>query len=332
MKTVYIEQGGGVEVLRVGELPRASLSRDDQLLVRVKAAGINPIDLKIRSAPERFPVSLPAILGCDAAGVVEAVGDNVSGYARGDEVYFSQPGFLGRQGTYAERVTVDAALVAHKPASLSFAEAAAAPLVLITAWEALHDRARIQPDQQVLIHAGAGGVGHTAIQLARLAGARVAVTVSSDDKAAFAQKLGAERTINYRREDVPTAVMTWTNHEGVDIAFDTVGGAVLNSCFRCVKPYGDVVTILSPTADTEWAEARKRNLRLSMELMLSPVMLGLEAAKRHQADILRQCATLFDQRLLRIVIAEHFPLEQAAAAHAYLENQRPMGKVVLSIE
>lgn len=319
-------------MLRVGELPEASLSRDDQLVVRVKAAGINPIDMKIRSAPERFPVSLPAILGCDASGVVEAVGDSVSGFARGDEVYFSQPGFLGRQGTYAERVAVDAALVAHKPASLSFAEAAAAPLVLITAWEALHDRARIRPDQQVLIHAGAGGVGHAAIQLARQAGARVAVTVSSDDKAAFAQQLGAERTINYRREDVPTAVMTWTENEGVDIAFDTVGGAVLNSCFRCVKPYGDVVTILSPAADTEWAEARKRNLRLSMELMLSPVMLGLEAAKRHQADILRQCATLFDQRLLRIVIAERFPLEQATAAHAYLENDHPKGKVVLSIE
>jgi NADPH2:quinone reductase len=332
MEAVYIEQGGGVEALRVGELPDASLSRDDQLLIRVMAAGVNPVDTKIRSAPERFPVSLPAILGCDAAGVVEAVGDRVSGFAPGDGVYFSQPGFHGRQGTYAERVAVDAALVARKPESLAFAEAAAAPLVLITAWEALHDRARIQANQRVLIHAGAGGVGHVAIQLARQAGADVAVTVSSDDKAAFAQQLGAERVINYRREDVTAAVMTWTDHEGVDIAFDTVGGAVLDSCFPCVKPYGDVITILSPTADTQWGEARKRNLRLSMELMLSPVMLGLEAAKRHQADILRQCTTLFDQRRLRIVIAERFPLAQAAAAHTCLQEQHPIGKVVLTLD
>ena len=332
MKAVYIEHGGGVEALRAGDLPDAKISRDDQVLVRVRAAGVNPIDTKIRAAPERFPVSLPAVLGCDAAGVVEAAGDLVSDFGPGDEVYFSQPGFRGRQGTYAEWVAVDAALLAHKPASLSFAEAAAAPLVLITAWEALHDRARIQPDQRVLIHAGAGGVGHVAIQLARQAGASVAVTVSNDDKAALARQLGAERAINYRGEDVTAAVMAWTGQEGVDIAFDTVGGTVLDSCFTCVKPYGDVVTILAPTAETEWGEARKRNLRFSMELMLSPVMLGLEAAKRHQADILGQCATLFDQRLLRIVIAERFPLSEAAAAHACLEQQHPVGKVVLTLD
>jgi NADPH2:quinone reductase len=332
MKAVYIEQGGGVEALRVGELPDAGMSREDQLLVRVKAAGINPIDAKIRSAPERFPVSLPAILGCDAAGVVEAVGDSVSGFAPGDAVYFSQPGFLGRQGTYAELVAVDAALVAHKPASLSFTEAAAAPLVLITAWEALHDRARLQPGQRVLIHAGAGGVGHVAIQLARQAGARVAVTVSTEEKAALARQLGAERTIDYRNEDLTAAVLAWTDQQGVDVAFDTVGGAVLDACFACVKPYGDVVTILSPTANTAWGEARQRNLRLSLELMLSPVMLGLEAAKQHQGDILRQCATLFDQRLLRIVIAARFGLDEAAAAHACLEQQHPMGKLVLTLD
>ena len=332
MKAVYIDRGGGVEALRAGELPDAKISRDDQVLVRVRAAGVNPIDTKIRAAPERFPVSLPAILGCDAAGVVEAAGDLVSDFGPGDEVYFSQPGFRGRQGTYAEWVAVDAALLAHKPASLSFAEAAAAPLVLITAWEALHDRARIQSDRRVLIHAGAGGVGHVAIQLARQAGASVAVTVSNDDKAALARQLGAERAINYRGEDVTAAVMAWTGQEGVDIAFDTVGGTVLDSCFTCVKPYGDVVTILAPTAETEWGEARKRNLRFSMELMLSPVMLGLEAAQRHQADILTRCAELFDGERLRITVAERFPLEQAAAAQTFLETAHPSGKVVLTID
>jgi NADPH:quinone reductase len=332
MKAIFIEQGGGTEVLQAGEMPDAVLSRDDQVLVRLKAAGINPIDTKIRSAPERFPLTMPAILGCDGAGVVEAVGQAVTAFSPGDEVYFSQPGFMGRQGTYAEAVAVDAALLAHKPASLSFEEAAAAPLVLITAWEALHDRARIQAGQRVLIQAGAGGVGHVAIQLAREAGARVAVTVSDDDKAAFARQLGAEHVINYRHEDVTAAVLAWTDQQGVDIAFDTVGGKVLDGCFSCAKPYGDVVTILAPTADTQWGEARTRNLRFSMELMLSPVLLGLESAKRHQADILRRCAALFDQSRLRIAIAARFPLDQAAAAQACLEQQHPVGKLILSLD
>jgi len=332
MKAIFIEQGGGTEVLRVGDMPDAALSRDDQVLVRLKAVGINPIDTKIRSAPERFPLTMPAILGCDGAGVVEAVGQAVTAFSPGDEVYFSQPGFMGRQGTYAEAVAVDAALLARKPASLSFAEAAAAPLVLITAWEALHDRARIQAGQRVLIQAGAGGVGHVAIQLAREAGARVAVTVSNDDKAAFARQLGAEHVINYRHQDVTAAVLAWTDQQGVDIAFDTVGGTVLDDCFSCAKPYGDVVTILAPTADTQWGEARTRNLRFSMELMLSPVLLGLESAKRHQAEILRRCAALLDQRRLRIAVAARYPLDQAAAAQACLEQQHPVGKVILSLD
>jgi len=332
MKAVFIEQGGGTDVLRVGDMPDAAVSRDDQVLVRLKAAGVNPIDTKIRSAPERFPLTMPAILGCDGAGVVETVGQAVTAFSPGDEVYFSQPGFMGRQGTYAEAVAVDAALLAHKPASLSFEEAAAAPLVLITAWEALHDRARIQAGQRVLIQAGAGGVGHVAIQLAREAGARVAVTVSDDDKAAFARQLGAEHVINYRHEDVAAAVLAWTDQQGVDIAFDTVGGEVLDGCFSCAKPYGDVVTILAPTADTQWGEARTRNLRFSMELMLSPVLLGLESAKRHQADILHRCAALFDQSHLRIAIAARFPLDQAAAAQACLEQRHPVGKLILSLD
>lgn len=332
MQAICFEQGGDASVLRTATLPDATISRDDQVLVRLKAAGINPIDTKIRSAPERFPVSLPVIPGCDGAGVVAAVGSAVTGFAAGDEVYFSQPGFLGRQGTYAELVAVDAALLARKPVSLSFEEAAAAPLVLITAWEALHDRARIGSGQRVLIHAGAGGVGHVAIQLAREAGAHVAVTVSNADKAAFVRRLGAEHVIDYKNEDVTGSIMACSGGIGVDIAFDTVGGKVLDGCFSCVKPYGDVVTILAPGPDTDWSQARLRNLRFSMELMLSPVMLGLEAAQRHQADILTRCAELFDGERLRIAVAERFPLEQAAAAQTFLETAHPSGKVVLTID
>lgn len=247
--------------------------------MRIKAIGINPIDCKIRSAPERFPVTFPVIPGCDGAGIVQAVGLQVKNFKPGDEVYFSQPGFNKRQGTYAEYVLVDAELLALKPHTLSFEQAAAAPLVFITAWEALHDRARIIRDQTILINAGAGGVGHAVIQLAKLAGAKVITTVSSEEKANFVRRLGVDKIINYRTQDLISEVSQWTDGKGVDIAFDTVGPEVLQTCFQCVRPYGDVVTILQPASDTDWGEARKRNVRLSFELMLTPVLLELENAK-----------------------------------------------------
>ena len=258
MKAVYFEKGGATDVLQYGDFNTPDQCGDDQVLVHIKAAGINPIDIKIRSVPGRFPVSSPVIPGCDGAGIVEAVGNKVNDFKPGDAVYFSQPGFNLRQGTYAEYALVDSSLLAIKPSSLSFEQAAAAPLVLITAWEALHDRARITADQTVLIHAGAGGVGHVAIQLAKLAGASVMTTVSSPEKAAFVERLGADKSINYKAQDVVTEVLNWTAGKGVDVAFDTVGPAVLQNCFDCVKPYGDVVTILQPAADTDWSEARKR--------------------------------------------------------------------------
>lgn len=331
MKAVYFDKGGAATVLQHGDQSSPGPCGNEQVLVRIKAAGINPIDCKIRSAPERFPVTFPVIPGCDGAGIVEAVGTQVNGLKPGDAVYFSQPGFNSRQGAYAEYALVDVGLIAHKPRTLSFEQAAAAPLVFITAWEALHDRARIASGQTVLIHAGAGGVGHAAIQLAKLADAQVITTVSSEEKANFTRQLGADQTINYRTHDVVAEVLRYTAGKGVDIAFDTVGPEVLQSCFRCVKPYGDVVTILQPSPDTDWSEARKRNVRFSLELMLTPVLLELEGAKRHQGEILRQCATLFDENSLTVKIAGTFALADAAAAQLYLEQNHPAGKLVLTM-
>ncbi|HMU63479.1 MAG: zinc-binding dehydrogenase [Nitrosomonas sp.] len=331
MKAVYFDKGGSADVLHYGDIATPNECGENQVLVRIKAIGINPIDCKLRAAPERFPITFPVIPGCDGAGIVEAVGTQVSHFKSDDEVYFSQPGFKGRQGTYAEYTLVDASLLALKPRTLSFEQAAAAPLVFITAWEALHDRARIMHDQIVLIHAGAGGVGHAAIQLAKLAGARVITTVSNEEKAAFVKQLGADLIINYRTQDVIAEVMRWTDSNGVDIAFDTVGPAVLQSCFRCVKPYGDVVTILQATTDTDWSEARKRNVRFSHELMLSPVLLELEQAKQHQGEILKQCAALFDDNKLTVSIARTFKLSEAATAQHFLEHNHPAGKVILAV-
>lgn len=331
MKAISFHKGGTTDVLQFGDTAPPADCKDHQVLVRIKAIGINPIDCKIRAAPERFPVMFPVIPGCDGAGVVEKAGAKVSNFKPGDEVYFSQPGFNHRQGTYAEYVLVDASLLALKPQSLSFEQAAAAPLVFITAWEALHDRAHIARDQVVLIHAGAGGVGHAAIQLAKHADAKVITTVSSEEKAHFVKDLGADLILNYRTQDIVAEVLRWTDGKGVDIAFDTVGPAVLQSCFRCVKHYGDVVTILQASADIDWSDARKRNVRFSHELMLSPVLLELEQAKHHQAGILRQCAALFEKQQLKVAIARSFPLAEAAAAQQYLEQQHPLGKLVMVV-
>lgn len=317
-------------MFQYAELDPPSIN-DQQVLVEVHAAGVNPIDTKVRAAPERFPVTLPCIPGCDAAGIVVDVGKQVTQFHSGDEVYFSQPGFNERQGTYAEQVAVDAELVALKPRTLSFEQAVAAPLVCITAWEALYDRTRLQAGQTVLIHAGAGGVGHVAIKLAKIAGACVITTVSGDDKANFAKSLGADEVLDYKTQDLVDGVMAWTKGVGVDIAFDTVGSHVLQSTFTCVKPYGDVVSLLQPTTDTDWREARNRNLRFSFELMLSAVMLEMSTAKQHQAEILSRCANLIDEGKLSVHVNRTFPLEQAAAAHDFLEQQHPIGKIVLGV-
>jgi NADPH:quinone reductase len=332
MKAVYFEKGGAVDVLKYGDMSTPDVCGDDQVLVQIKAIGVNPIDCKIRAAPERFPVSFPVIPGCDGAGIVAAVGSHVQNFSPGDAVYFSQPGFNNRQGTYAEYVVVDAGLLAMKPRALSFEQAAAAPLVFITAWEALHDRARMNDaadGQTVLIHAGAGGVGHAAIQLAKLVGAKVITTVSSAEKANFVERLGADKVINYTTHNVVEEVLQWTAGKGVDIAFDTVGPDVLQSCFSCVKPYGDVVSILQPVAETDWSEARLRNVRFSLELMLTPVILELEEAKQHQGEILRRCAELFDDNQLTIEVAKTFSLAEAAAAQCFLEQNHSIGKLVL---
>ncbi|SDZ11471.1 zinc-binding dehydrogenase [Nitrosomonas sp. Nm58] len=331
MKAVYFEKGGSSSVLQYGDIETPSHCGKNQVLVRIKAIGVNPIDTKIRIAPERFPVSFPVIPGCDGAGIVESVGFLVQNFKAGDEVYFSQPGFNQRQGTYAEYALVDASLLALKPRSLSFVQAAAAPLVFITAWEALHDRTHVISGQTVLIHAGAGGVGHAAIQLAKLADAKVITTVSSEEKAAFVARLGVDKIINYRTQDVVAEVVQWTAGNGVDIAFDTVGPDVLQSCFNCVKPYGDVVTILQPTPATDWSEARKRNVRFSLELMLTPALMDLEEAKLHQGEILRHCAALFDENKLTIEIAHTFNLVEAATAQNFLEQNHPIGKIVITV-
>jgi NADPH2:quinone reductase len=290
------------------------------------------VDTKMRAKPTVYPAPLPPVLGCDGAGVVEAVGKAVKDFKPGDQVYYYQAPHHDRLGSYAQHALVDHRLVAKKPKRLSFAEAAAAPLVLITAWEALHDRVDIKSWHKLLVHAGAGGVGHVAIQLARIAGAEVCATVGSADKAEFARSFGANRTINYKQENFVAAVLDWTGGQGADIAFDTVGGKTLADTFSAVRYYGDVVTLLAPGPEMDWNVPRGRNQRVSFELMLVPVFFGLSEAMTHQGEILRRGAELIEAGELRVHVDTTFPLERAAEAHALVASGKTMGKVVLNVD
>ncbi|MGB5959086.1 MAG: zinc-dependent alcohol dehydrogenase family protein [Coleofasciculaceae cyanobacterium] len=332
MKAVVMTTPGNPEVLQLQEVPNPTIQTDTEILVRLCAAGVNPIDTKLRQRGTFYPEQMPAILGCDGAGIVEAVGKNARRFQVGDQVYFCCGG-LGKLGNYAQMTVVDERFVARKPASLSFAEAAAAPLVLITAWEALYDRGRLETGQRVLVHAGAGGVGHVAIQLAKIKGAEVCTTVGSQEKARLVRQLGADHSILYKQTDFVQASLDWTAGEGVDLAFDTVGGKTFYDTFPAVRVYGDVVTILEPdAANVNWKIARSRNLRISLELMLTPMLQGITAAQQHQAYILEKCANFIDEGKLKIHLSQTLPLENAAAAHKALETGSTTGKIVLLIE
>lgn len=322
---------GDPHVLKLADIPEPTIQSPTELLVRLKAAGINPIDTKLRSRGTFHPDRLPSILGCDGAGIVEAIGTGVTKFKVGDEVYFCNGGLGAHQGNYAELTTIDEKFAALKPKSLSFEAAAAAPLVLLTAWEALYDRGNLAPSANVLIHAGAGGVGHVAIQLAKLRGAKVCTTVGSEAKARFVRDLGADLPILYKQTDFAEAAIAWTNGDGVDLAFDTVGGKLIEQTFPAVKIYGDLVTILEPPVDISWKVARTRNLQFSFELMLTPMLLGNTNLQIQQAKILSECAELFDAGQLKIHVSEVFQLADAAKAHQLLETGSMTGKLVLAI-
>jgi NADPH2:quinone reductase len=334
MKAIVMTKAGDAETLQIQDVPPPTIQKPREILIELKAAGINPIDTKIRSRGTFYPNEMPAVLGCDGAGIVREVGKDVSLFRVGDEVYFCDGG-LGKRGTgnYTELVAVDERFIAKKPKSLFFSEAAAVPLALITAWEALYDRARLEAGQTVLIHAGAGGVGHLAIQLAKLRDAKVATTISSPDKERLVRRLGADLPIIYHNTDFIRAILDWTNGEGVDIVFDTVGGKTFFDSCEAVKIYGDLVTILEPDSSIgNLKTARNRNLRISLELMLTPILQGLIPAREHQAEILKQGAIWFDEGKLQIHLQQTFPLESAAAAHQLLEAGGMTGKIALEID
>jgi len=332
MEAVVMQAPGGADVLRRQTVPVPEILHSTDVLVRLRAAGLNPIDAKLRQNPGGYSMPLPVVLGFDGAGVVEATGKAVNRFAPGDEVYFCHPSFGGRSGCYASYTVVPEILLAHKPARLSFTEAAAAPLALITAWESLFDRANVQAGQKVLVHGGAGGVGHLAIQLAKQAGASVCATVGSEAKATFANALGADKPIYYRDEDFVQAALRWSDGQGVDVALDTVGGETFEHTFAAVRYGGQVVSLLQPAPGTNWSIARQRNLGISLELMLSPTFLKISQAQLAQSRILEACAPRFDSGELKVRVSQTFSLDEAAVAHQAMESGAQTGKIVFVID
>ncbi|HUX90868.1 MAG TPA: zinc-dependent alcohol dehydrogenase family protein [Gallionellaceae bacterium] len=332
MHAILMTAAGPADVLQLREMPQPQLPSAQHIRVKLAAAGINPLDTKLRSKPAYYPDQLPAILGCDGAGVVEAVGGDVSRFKLGDAVYFCNGGIGDEPGNYAEYTTVHEDYVAAKPAKLSMPESAALPLVLITVQEALIDRANLQAGQTILIHAGAGGVGHIAVQIARNLGARVAVTVSDEHKTAIAKDFGAEKIIDYRRHDFVQEVLAWSEGKGADVVFDTVGGDTFLRSMNAVRYGGKLVSLLStPLSLADSQLARLRNLSLCYELMLAPQLMKMHDERVRQRRILELGAQLVDAGKLEVLVSKTLPLADAAEAHRLIEQGGVSGKIVLTM-
>jgi NADPH2:quinone reductase len=332
MKAVVATAKGGPDVLVPQQVGLAWPAGKADVLVRLKAAALNPADIWFRKLGGYLEPAGPFILGHDGAGIVEAVGPDVRDVKPGDRVCFCYGGIGGTPGTYAEFAIVPADLLAIIPGNVDVITAAALPLVCITASEALIDRARVAPGETVLIHAGAGGTGHIAVQIAKLRGARVATTVSGGNKAKMVQELGADLAIPYREKDFVNASLDWTNRRGLDVALDNVGPDIMLQTFKAMAPYGRVVTLMGTPGDTPETDAYNRNLTIHNVMMLTPMWLGLADRMRSQAAHLREGLRLVADGKLRVVVDRVFPLAEAGAAHAYLESGQAVGKVALSIQ
>jgi NADPH2:quinone reductase len=326
MRAAVLEEFGAP--LRVMDLD-TPVAGPGQVLVRIQASGVNPLDLKIRAGQAGHARTvLPAVLGLDLAGQVEAVGPEVTAFRRGDQVYGLTGGVGALQGSLAEYAAVDSRLLAHSPAALDQREAAALPLALITAWEGLVDRAGVHKGQRVLIHGGAGAVGSAAVQLALARGAEVFATGSAHSRPTI-ESLGAT-AIDYTREAVADYLAEHTGGEGFDIVFDTVGGATLDASFVAVREYtGRVVSALG-WGTHSLAPLSFRGATYSGVFTLLPLLTG--RAREHHGRILTEAAALIDAGSLRPLLdPRHFSLADVNEAHTAAESGTARGKIVVDL-
>jgi len=333
MKAILMSTAGDASVLQLHEIAKPDLPSAHHLRVKLAAAGINPLDTKLRAKALYHPDKLPAILGCDGAGIVDEVGSEVTRFKAGDAVYFCNGGIGDEPGNYAEYTTLHEEYCAASPANIDLHDAAALPLAYITAWEALVERANLQAGQTILIHAAAGGVGHLAVQLAHHLGARIAITVSDTKKAGLVHSLGATKIINYKEQDFVQETLNWTDGLGADVVFDTVGGDTFLRSLQAARVGGKVVTLLStPLSLADTQLARVRNLSLCYEMMLTPQLMNLHDARVRQRKILEDAAKRVEAGELGVLVTHRMPLAQACDAHRLIEAGGVTGKIILTLE
>ncbi|MBZ9660301.1 NADP-dependent oxidoreductase [Mesorhizobium sp. ESP-6-4] len=308
MRAVIQTSVGGPEVLFVAEQPDPKPG-PGEVLVRVKAAGVNPVDGAVRGGFVPLLGEPPFILGWDISGTVAALGDGVTAFKLGDEV-FGMPRFPKQAGAYAELAAAPADEIVAKPAAIDHAHAAALPLAGLTAWQGLVRHGGLQAGQRVLVHAGAGGVGHLAVQIAKARGAWVAST-ASPDKTDYVRSIGADEVIDYTRDDFTGKV------GNVDLVLDPIGGDHADKSLEVLRDGGVLVSLLD-VHDATRAKAKERNIRVE-RMSVVPDREGLA-----------ELARLVGAKKLMPHVAKAFPLDQAAAAHAFLAT-RPIGKVVLTV-
>lgn len=329
MKAMVINEFGGSDQFTQTHISDPAV-KAGHVVVRVAASSVNTIDMMIRQSGADLPFApqLPGVLGMDFAGTVEAVGEDITDYRVGDEIYGCAGGLGDLQGSLAEKMLADVRLIAHKPASLSMKEAAAIPLVGITAFEGLA-RALTGEGQKVLVHGGAGGVGHIAVQLAKYMKATVFATGGSDAQKDIIESLGATY-IDFRSESVEDYVSRYTGGNGFDVIFDTVGGNNLQNSFAAARLNGQVSTTLS-LLETDLSPVHFRGLSLNVVFMLLPMIhnVGREA----HGEILKELASIVDAGVLKPIIDdEDYTFEQIAHAHDRLASGKAVGKVVVTVE
>jgi NADPH:quinone reductase-like Zn-dependent oxidoreductase len=308
MKAVQINKYGGSEVVEINKnAPKPALSRG-QLLVEVYAAGVNPIDWKIREG--YIPLKFPATLGGDFSGVVEDVGEGVSGFKKGLEVYGYASLLGGGSGSFAEFVSADAKVMALKPNNISYIEAGALPLTGVSAWQVLVEHIGLSRGKKILIHGGSGGIGSIAIQLARHLGAYVATTVSAKDMQ-YVKELGADEAIDYKNQSFEDLLHDY------DAVFDTVGGETYVRSFNVLRKGGIIVSMLEKPRP---------------ELMERYGVNAIAQMTQVNSERLSKLAELVEKGVIKEHVDKTFPLEQAGEALTYLQSGHPRGKVVLKMK
>jgi NADPH:quinone reductase-like Zn-dependent oxidoreductase len=315
MKAAVINEFGDADVFEITEVDKPEIN-DEQVLIKVKAIGINPVDTKVRAGTSGISkqIKLPVILGWDVSGIIENVGKKVSEFKKGDAV-FGCVGFPRLGNAYAEYTIADSHLLAIKPDNISFEEAAAIPIAGLTAYQAINEELKVSSGQKVLIQAAAGGVGHLAVQLAKMNGAYVIGTASEKNEK-FLKSIGVDRFINYKKEKFEDMV-----HD-IDSALDAMGGEVLYRTISCVKRGGIVVCLPSSTKNDPKAIelANERNIKLTWPMM------------RADGEQMRIIARFLQEKKLKVFVDKIFTLDQISWAHKAVETHQTKGKVVVKVD